>query len=144
QRGAEKDSSRQSRAPLLSCAYHPRAILDHIAGEQTSIANVGNLVFLRDARPVTGNRITKERPTAVERAGFTKSFACPDSRRTAPTEWAKRGIAPAIAMKAAGHNSVEMYKSYIKLQQGDVAKAFGTAPVAVQLRSGSKRRSRLR
>ncbi len=61
---------------------------------------------------------------AVRDAGV-KKYRFHDYRNTALTDWARQGVNVDIAMKAAGHSSVQMHKRYLDLQRQDVAKAFG-------------------
>jgi hypothetical protein len=54
-----------------------------------------------------------------------RKFVFHNYRNTALTDWADKGINADIAMKAAGHTSVQMHKRYLDLQRSHVAKAFG-------------------
>ena len=56
-----------------------------------------------------------------------KKFVFHNYRNTALTEWARRGIHFDVAIKAAGHDSVQMHKRYMRLRQEDIASAFGTS-----------------
>ncbi len=58
-----------------------------------------------------------------------KKFVFHNLRNTALTEWARRGIAVDVAMKASGHSSVQMHQRYVDLQAADVADAFGTSQI---------------
>jgi len=89
------------------------------------VANVNGLIFTRDdGRAITRSMISDAVQKAVRDAGV-KKYRFHDYRNTALTDWARQGVNVDIAMKAAGHSSVQMHKRYLDLQRQDVAKAFG-------------------
>jgi integrase len=107
-----------------------REILDEIRREKRSgaiVPNVNGLVFTKeDGTPITKGMINGQVEKAVRKTKV-KKFVFHNYRNTALTEWARRGIHVDVAMKAAGHDSVQMHKRYVRLRQEDIASAFGTA-----------------
>jgi integrase len=107
-----------------------REILDEIRREKRSgaiVPNVNGLVFTKeDGTPITKGMINGQVEKAVRKTKV-KKFVFHNYRNTALTEWARRGIHVDVAMKAAGHDSVQMHKRYVRLRQEDIASAFGTS-----------------
>jgi integrase len=107
-----------------------REILDEIRREKRSgaiVPNVSGLVFTKeDGAPITKGMINGQVEKAVRKTKV-KKFVFHNYRNTALTEWARRGIHVDVAMKAAGHDSVQMHKRYVRLRQEDIASAFGTS-----------------
>lgn len=107
-----------------------REILDEIRREKRSgaiIPNLNGLVFTKeDGSPITKGMINGQVEKAVRKTKV-KKFVFHNYRNTALTEWARRGIHVDVAMKAAGHDSVQMHKRYVRLRQEDIASAFGTS-----------------
>jgi integrase len=107
-----------------------REILDEIRREKRSgaiVPNVNGLVFTKeDGAPITKGMINGQVEKAVRKTKV-KKFVFHNYRNTALTEWARRGIHVDVAMKAAGHDSVQMHKRYVRLRQEDIASAFGTS-----------------
>ena len=107
-----------------------REILDEIRREKRSgaiVPNVHGLVFTKeDGTPITKGMINGQVEKAVRKTKV-KKFVFHNYRNTALTEWARRGIHVDVAMKAAGHDSVQMHKRYVRLRQEDIASAFGTS-----------------
>jgi len=112
-------------APLTERA---RQVLDELKAEKKSgaiVANVNGLIFTReDGRPIDRSMISKAVTKAVTKAGV-KKFTFHNYRNTALTDWSRQGIHVDVAMKAAGHQSVQMHQRYVDLQKEDVANAFG-------------------
>ena len=73
---------------------------------------------------ISGNMIHKALRKACKRPGV-KDFRFHDTRHTAKTEWARRGIPVEAAMLGAGHKSVQMHQAYVHLQASDVGKPSG-------------------
>jgi integrase len=128
--GRKKTGVRQA-APLTD---NVRAVLAEIRSEKpkmtskasSKVVEISPLVFLReDGQPITGNMIVTALRNACKLATVS-NFTFHDTRHTAKTNWARRGIPVEAAMLAAGHASVQMHQAYIHLQKSDVAKAFGT------------------
>jgi integrase len=107
-----------------------REILDEIRREKRSgaiIPNLNGLVFTKeDGAPITKGMIDGQVEKAVRKTKV-KKFVFHNYRNTALTEWARRGIHVDVAMKAAGHDSVQMHKRYVRLRQEDIASAFRTS-----------------
>jgi integrase len=107
-----------------------RQILDEIRREKRSgaiVPNLNGLVFTKeDGAPITKGMIDGQVEKAVRKTKV-KKFVFHNYRNTALTEWARRGIHVDVAMKAAGHDSVQMHKRYVRLRQEDIASAFGTS-----------------
>ncbi len=123
--GGRKKSGVRQVSPLTPKA---RAVLDEIKNERRNRAVVplNGLVFTRDdGRPITKDMIHAQVEKAIKETGV-KKFVFHNLRNTALTEWARSGIDVDIAMKAAGHSSVQMHKRYVDLKDADVANAFGT------------------
>jgi len=123
--GRLKTSVRQA-APLTKPV---REVLAEIENERkrTKVQPISSLIFVRsDGHPITGNMVSKALRKVCDRAGV-RDFRLHDSRHTAKTAWARRGIPVEAAMLGAGHKSVQMHKAYVHLQASDVGKAFGTA-----------------
>jgi integrase len=115
----------EQRAPLTDRVLE---VLDEVARERrcgTIGTNARGPIFTRDdGRPITNDMITQAVRVARKRAKIA-DFRFHDYRHNAKTEWSRRGLQVDVAMKAAGHNSVEMHKRYVNVKLGDVAKAFG-------------------
>jgi len=79
-----------------------------------------------DGAPITKGMINGQVEKAVRKTKV-KKFVFHNYRNTALTEWARRGIHVDVAMNAAGHDSVQMHKRYVRLRQEDIASAFGTS-----------------
>jgi integrase len=126
--GGRKKTQVRQIAPLTETV---RTILEEIKQERKgskveNIAGTG-LVFVRDdGRPISGNAITKALHKACKRAKV-RNFRFHDTRHTAKTEWARKGIPVEAAMLAAGHSSIQMHQAYVHLQKSDIGKAFGTS-----------------
>lgn len=122
--GRLKTGTRQV-SPLTERA---KQILDDIRKDKKSgaiVPNVNGLVFTReDGRAISKNMITKAVKRAAKNAGV-QDFRFHDYRHTALTDWARKNIHVDVAMLAAGHESVQMHKRYVNLQDRDVAEAFG-------------------
>src|SRR5262245_12312466 len=107
-----------------------REILEEIRREKRSgaiVPNLNGLVFTKeDGTPITKGMINGQVEKAVRKTKV-KKFVFHNYRNTALTEWARRGIHVDVAMKAAGHDSVQMHKRYVRLLQEDIASAFGTS-----------------
>src|SRR5215510_15005837 len=105
-------------------------ILDEIRREKRSgaiIPNLNGLVFTKeDGAPITKGMINGQVEKAVRKTKV-KKFVFHNYRNTALTEWSRRGIHVDVAMKAAGHDSVQMHKRYVRLRQEDIASAFRTS-----------------
>ncbi len=96
--------------------------------KRAKVQTISTLVFTReDGRPITGDMVNKARLKACKRAKVS-DFKFHDSRHTAKTSWARRGIPVEAAMLGAGHKSIQMHQHYVHLQKSDIGKAFGTAP----------------
>jgi integrase len=126
--GGRKKTQVRQVAPLTETV---RSILEEIKQERKH-SKIGTLVatglvFVRDdGRPISGNALTKALHKACKRAKV-RDFRFHDTRHTAKTEWARKGIPVEAAMLAAGHSSVQMHQAYVHLQKSDIAKAFGTS-----------------
>jgi integrase len=126
--GGRKKTQVRQVAPLTETV---RSILEEIKQERKhskigTLAATG-LVFVRDdGRPISGNAVTRALHRACKRAKV-RDFRFHDTRHTAKTEWARKGIPVEAAMLAAGHSSIQMHQAYVHLQKSDIAKAFGTA-----------------
>jgi site-specific recombinase XerC len=126
--GRKKTQGVRQIAPLTETV---RTILEEIKQDRKrskveNIAGTG-LVFVRDdGRPISGNAITKVLHKACKRAKV-RNFRFHDTRHTAKTEWARKGIPVEAAMLAAGHSSIQMHQAYVHLQKSDISKAFGTS-----------------
>jgi integrase len=124
--GRLKTEVRQA-APLTDAV---KKVLADIKRERqrAKVQTISSLVFIReDGRPITGDMLNKARLKACKRAKVS-DFKFHDSRHTAKTSWARRGIPVEAAMLGAGHASVQMHQAYVHLQASDIGKAFGTAP----------------
>jgi site-specific recombinase XerD len=126
--GRKKTQGVRQIAPLTETV---RTILEEIKQDRKrskveNIAGTG-LVFVRDdGRRISGNAITKVLHKACKRAKV-RNFRFHDTRHTAKTEWARKGIPVEAAMLAAGHSSIQMHQAYVHLQKSDISKAFGTS-----------------
>lgn len=122
--GRKKTGERQV-SPLTD---NVREVLREIRAEQRAlkVQPINDLVFTRDGRPITGGMVCKARYKALRDAKIV-DFHFHDLRHVAKTRWADAGIHPDVAMKGAGHTSVEMHMDYTNMQRANVAKAFGTA-----------------
>ena len=128
--GRLKTEVRQA-APLTAPV---RKILADIKreGKTAKVQTISSLVFVRDGHPITGNMVDKAVKKACKRANVN-DFKFHDTRHTAKTAWARRGIPVEAAMLGAGHKSVQMHQHYVHLQASDVGKAFGTAKDCVNV-----------
>lgn len=124
--GRLKTGARQV-SPLTERA---KQIFDEIRRDKKSgaiVENVAGLIFTReDGTAITKDMIAKAVKRAAKKASV-KDFRFHDYRHTALTDWARRKIHVDVAMLAAGHESVQMHKRYVNLQDKDVAQAFGLA-----------------
>ena len=115
----------EQRGPLTDRVLE---VLDEVARERrrgTIATNARGLIFTPDdGRPITKDMITHALRVARKCAKIA-GFRFHDYRHSAKTEWSRRGVHVDVAMKAAGHNSVEMHKRYVNLEPTDVAKACG-------------------
>jgi integrase len=113
-------------APLTARA---RAILDDIEADKKRgaiIRNAAKLIFTRDdGRPIGRDMISRNIKRAYKKAGIPR-FTFHNYRNTALTGWVRQGIHVDIAMRAAGHTSVQMHKLYLDLKPEDIASAFQT------------------
>jgi len=123
--GGRMKTETEQASPLTDRALE---ILNEIKRDKRRgavVANVNGLIFARDdGRAITRSMISDAVQKAVRDAGV-KKYRFHDYRNTALTDWARQGVNVDIAMKAAGHSSVQMHKRYLDLQRQDVAKAFG-------------------
>jgi integrase len=123
--GGRMKTETEQASPLTDRALE---ILNEIKTDKRRgavVANVNGLIFTRDdGRAITRSMIGDAVQKAVRDAGV-KKYRFHDYRNTALTDWARQGVNVDIAMKAAGHSSVQMHKRYLDLQRQDVAKAFG-------------------
>ena len=129
--GRLKTEVRQA-APLTAAV---RKILADIKRERkrAKVQTISFPIFTReDGRPITGDMVNKARLKALKHASVS-DFRFHDTRHTAKTNWARLGVNVDIAMKAAGHASVQMHQAYVHLQRSDVGRAFGTAKGCVKV-----------
>jgi integrase len=99
-------------------------------------------VFTRpDGTPITPDMLRAQVKKAIKATGV-KKFVFHNLRNTALTEWARRGIAVGVAMKANGHSSVQMHQRYVDVQAADVADAFGTSQIDKRIDKQNKKASR--
>ena len=82
---------------------------------------------MNDGTPITRDKIHGQVKKAIEATGI-KKFVFHNLRNTPLAEWARKGRAVDVAMKASGHSSVQMHR-YVDLQATDVANAFGTSQI---------------
>ncbi|MET0586281.1 MAG: site-specific integrase, partial [Candidatus Binatia bacterium] len=98
------------------------------------VPNVAGYVFTRnDGAKIDKGMIHAQIKKARRANPEMKKFTFHNLRNTALTQWARQGIPVDVAMKAAGHASVQMHKHYVKLQATDVANAFGTSQICKQI-----------
>lgn len=110
-------------APLTDAA---REVLDEIRADRGKVEKPADLVFTRNGERITKDMVQSAMDAARTKAGV-RDFRFHDYRHAAKTRWAKASLSSDIAMKAAGHSSVEMHQRYVHLQRSDIGQAFGTA-----------------
>jgi integrase len=141
QGGRLKTAVRQA-APLTDAV---KKVLADIKRERkrTKVQTISSLIFTReDGRPITRDMVNKGR-LKVCKLATVSDFRFHDTRHTAKTAWARRGIPVEAAMLGAGHASIQMHKAYVHLQRSDVGRAFGTADcvkVVLQEKNGKAKK----
>jgi integrase len=132
--GGRKKSKVTQVSPLTDKA---RAIYQDIGMLKRTgkiVPNVAGYVFTRnDGTKIDKGMIHAQIKKARRANPEMKKFTFHNLRNTALTQWARQGIPVDVAMKAAGHASIEMHQRYVKLQDADVANAFGTSQIGKQI-----------
>jgi integrase len=113
-----------------------REIYEQIKAEKKAgviVPNLGGYVFtLNDGTRINRGHIHAQVKKALKQTGI-KKLTFHNLRHTALTEWSRMGIHVDVAMKASGHSSTQMHQRYVKLQDTDVANAFGTSQIGKRI-----------
>jgi integrase len=127
--GGRKKTEVEQVSPLTEKA---REIYEQIRADKKAgviVPNLNGYVFtLNDGTRINRGHIHAQVKKALKQTGV-KKFTFHNLRHTALTEWSRMGIHVDVAMKASGHSSTQMHQWYVKLQDADVANAFGTSKI---------------